>query len=43
MLSKCIECDHVLEDEEYLYKGKSYCDDCNRAVKRAEAVEFSII
>jgi hypothetical protein len=24
-----------LEDGEYLYKGKSYCDDCYRAVKKA--------
>ncbi|HZB73791.1 MAG TPA: hypothetical protein VE378_03520 [Nitrososphaeraceae archaeon] len=30
-----LECDHILEDEEYLYKGKSYCDDCHRAVKKA--------
>ena len=34
MFVKCVECDHILEDEEYLYKGKSYCDDCYRAVKK---------
>ena len=34
MFVKCVECDHILEDEEYLYKGKSYCDDCYRAIKR---------
>jgi hypothetical protein len=34
MLSKCVECD----DEEYLFKGKTYCDDCYRAVKKLEAV-----
>jgi hypothetical protein len=28
-----------VEDEaEYLYKGKSYCDDCYRAVKKAKTV-----
>ena len=31
-----MECDHLLVDDEveYLYKGKSYCDDCYRAVKK---------
>jgi hypothetical protein len=30
MPSKCVECDHLLvgDEVEYLYKGKSYCDDC---------------
>jgi hypothetical protein len=37
MLIKCVECDGVLDDVEYLYKGKSYCDDCYRAVKKLEA------
>src|SRR5918996_5331247 len=38
MLSKCAECDHLLvsDEVEYLYKGKSYCDDCYRAVKKLE-------
>ena len=37
MLSKCVECDHLLvgDEVEYLYKGKSYCDDCYRAIKKA--------
>jgi hypothetical protein len=36
MSSKCVECDHLLADDEveYLYKGKSFCDDCYRAVKK---------
>jgi hypothetical protein len=38
MLIKCVECDHIFGDDEaeYIYKGKSYCDDCYRAVKKAE-------
>jgi hypothetical protein len=38
MLSKCVECDHIFADDEaeYLYKGKSYCGDCYRAVKMVE-------
>jgi hypothetical protein len=30
MLSKCVECDHLLvgDEVEYLYKGKSNGDDC---------------
>ena len=34
--SKCVECDHLLVgvEVEYLYKGKSYCDDCYRAIKK---------
>jgi NMD protein affecting ribosome stability and mRNA decay len=39
MFIKCVECDHILEDGEYLYKGKSYCDDCYRAVKKLEEVQ----
>ncbi|HEX5979195.1 MAG TPA: hypothetical protein VFY68_18070, partial [Nitrososphaeraceae archaeon] len=37
MLMKCVECDHVLvgDEVEYLYKGKSYCDDCYKAIKKA--------
>ena len=37
MLSKCVECDHLLvgDEVEYRYKGKSYCDDCYRMVKKA--------
>jgi hypothetical protein len=37
MPSKCVECDHLLvgDEVEYLYKGKSYCEDCYRAVKNA--------
>jgi hypothetical protein len=36
MPSKCVECDHLLvgDEAEYLYKGKSYCDDCYRGVKK---------
>jgi hypothetical protein len=38
MPNRCVECDHLLigDDVEYLYKGKSYCDDCYRMVKKAE-------
>jgi hypothetical protein len=38
MITTCGECDHVLvEDEaEYLYEGKSYCEDCYKAIKAAE-------
>jgi hypothetical protein len=37
---KCVECEGVLNDDvEYLYKGKSYCDDCYRASKKLEAVQ----
>ena len=34
---KCVECDHLLvgDEVEYLYKGKSCCDDCYRAVKKS--------
>ena len=40
MLIKCVECDHILDDDEaeYHYKGKSYCGDCYRAVKKLEAI-----
>jgi hypothetical protein len=32
----CAECDGILNDDaEYLYKGKSHCEDCYRAVKKA--------
>ena len=43
MLSKCIECDHLLvgDEVEYLYKGMSYFEDCYEAIKRLEAVEKS--
>jgi hypothetical protein len=43
MLSKCVECDHIFadDDEEYFYKGKSYCDDCYRAVKKFEATQHN--
>jgi hypothetical protein len=45
MLSKCVECDHLLvgDEVEYLYKGKSYCDDCYRAVKKAETMNSTDI
>jgi hypothetical protein len=36
MISRCVECDSLLLDEEYLYKGKSYCDDCYKMIRRAE-------
>jgi hypothetical protein len=39
MFDKCVECDHKLEDEEYIYKGKTYCDECYRAVKKLKAVQ----
>jgi hypothetical protein len=29
----------ILEDEEYLYKGKSFCDDCYRVVKKLETAQ----
>ena len=37
MLSKCVECDHLLvgDEVEHLYKGRSYCDDCYRAINKA--------
>jgi hypothetical protein len=38
LLIKCVVCDGSLEDGEYLHKGKSYCDDCYRAVKKLEAI-----
>ena len=33
---KMRRCDHILvgDEVEYLYKGKSYCDDCYGAVKK---------
>ncbi|MDQ3839327.1 MAG: hypothetical protein M3297_08670 [Thermoproteota archaeon] len=39
MLIKCVECDHIFGDDEaeYIYRGKTYCDDCYRAVRKAEA------
>ena len=37
MFVKCVECDHIFEDGEYLYKGKLYCDDFYRMVKKAKA------
>jgi hypothetical protein len=39
MLSRCVECDHLLVDDEvkYLYRGKSYCGDCYRAAKKLQA------
>jgi hypothetical protein len=38
MITKCEECDQVLagDEVEYLYKGKSYCDDCYEVVKAIE-------
>jgi hypothetical protein len=39
MLIKCVDCNQVLEDMEYLYKGKSYCDDCYRAAKKSETTK----
>jgi hypothetical protein len=31
-----MECDGILNDDvEYLYKGRSYCEDCYRAAKKA--------
>jgi hypothetical protein len=35
MLIKCVECDD--DDGEYHHKGKSYCGDCFRAVRKLEA------
>ena len=37
-----VECDLVLasvDEVEYLYKGKSCCEDCYRPVKKLEAVQ----
>jgi hypothetical protein len=31
---RCMVCDGDLEEGEYIYKGKSYCEDCNSAVKK---------
>jgi recombinational DNA repair protein (RecF pathway) len=39
MFDKCVICGHTLNEVEYFYKGNSYCDDCYRAVKKAEAVQ----
>jgi hypothetical protein len=38
MLIRCVECDRLLvgDEVEYLYQGKSYCEDCYRAVKKLE-------
>jgi hypothetical protein len=41
MLIKCVECDDVLDDMEHLYKGKAYCDDYFRAVKKSDKVKSS--
>ncbi len=37
MLIKCIECDHILLDDEaeYIYEGKPYCENCYRAPLRS--------
>ena len=45
MPSKCVECDHLLigDEVEYLYKGKSYCDDCHRAVMKAETLKSNLV
>lgn len=34
MITRCEECDHVLagDEVEHIYKGKSYCEDCYKAV-----------
>jgi hypothetical protein len=37
MLIKCVICDGDLDEGEYLYKGKSYCDDCYKMVRKLEA------
>jgi hypothetical protein len=42
LLTKCVGCDGSLEDGEYLYKGKSYCDDCYGAAKKLEAIQQEI-
>jgi hypothetical protein len=39
LLITCVVCDGSLEDGEYFYKGKSYCDDCYRAAKKLEAIQ----
>ena len=39
LLTTCVGCDGSLEDGEYLYKGKLYCDDCYRAAKKLEAIQ----
>ena len=38
MIIRCVECDHELvgDEVEYLYKGKSYCEDCYKMVKATE-------
>jgi hypothetical protein len=35
MLSKCVECDHLLVGDEVEY----LCNDCYRAIKKSEAIQ----
>jgi hypothetical protein len=37
MANRCVECDHLLVDDEveYLLNGKSYCEDCCRMIRSA--------
>jgi hypothetical protein len=44
MPSKCVECDHLLVGDEVGYlNGKSYCDDCYRANKKAVYRRFNLM
>jgi hypothetical protein len=38
---RCETCGHELvgDEVEHLYKGKSYCEDCYKAVKAAKDIE----
>jgi hypothetical protein len=40
MITRCEICSHepAGDEVEHLYKAKSYCQDCYKAVKRAETV-----
>jgi uncharacterized paraquat-inducible protein A len=35
MITKCIECDHLIVDDEMKYRrrGKAYCENCYRVIK----------
>jgi hypothetical protein len=35
MITKCIECDHLIVDDKTIYRhrGKAYCENCYRVIK----------
>ena len=38
MITKCIECDHLIVGDEmkYRHKGKAYCENCYGVIKTAD-------